>query len=756
MGGSELLTVDSEDGPRISVRSSKAVQRGLAMPGSFDRSQSDIQVEGQGLKSAVLFGTPAEIDSNNGSGGAVLTKGQPIFFDQTDYMFELIFPEGAEEAHLFSPISRWCELCDWNPKTCRLHLPVNFGNDLGYFELVFEWRDKHAEDWRSLSIKGRVFSTKLDVGFHVPVMIEEVQQRFDWLRLDLLRSTLWDWGRSDDRKGSLQSWLAIFREVRTELSKSFLELTRRHRRNLTPIEYRTRPERIRRVPPRLEERIAERLKSRSDSKFLVSRKHLDSDIPENRYMKHLLASCVGTLSDIGDRISTVERFSDVFKDRLSEWEQDLKSLLHHPFWRRIGRFRGLQTESLVLSQDPLYARVRRYWIHLQQGVSLLDRELSGGVQNVAQLYEVWCLVKLDRFISTHEDWVIDNRHSIPFERKDDDFDNDEGRVGTVKLGYTHARFAGVELDLLFQPTAGRQPDHKYWDGMMSLPETQCPDLVLRIRRGDLPGSPVFTWIFDAKYRIAVNKDGSPIGAPRDAIDSMHRYRDAILWAADSRGGGRLSRESLGAFVLYPGRDCSTEGLHQLTSVDQVNIGAFSLHPAENSDETATMKPSAFERKLDELISVSGFDQSRPWRVGETQHYYSAVPRVRLGAGEEILRCAIRSHMESESYWKTCRLYRLPVKREADVYKPARSWGYIVPTGSDGTPYGQFPILNSAILRRSAIVKIYRDMGVFIDDDPLKSDCIYRLFWLDEPLPISKRKMLPEGRVVDIEQSPQDS
>lgn len=753
MGNAALLTIEVKNGPRISVRSPKAIDRLRSMPETFDRSRCGIRIDGRVPTAASLIGVPVVIREEGEEAGVI--EGQPIFFDQTDYMFELLFPEGTSEARLFSPIATWCERSDWNPEVRSLHLPVNFGNDLGDFELMFEWHDDDADIGRSLSVRGRVFSTKLDVGRHVPDMMKDVQQRFDWMRLDIFRSTLWNWSRDDRRDGNLQTWLAVFREVRVDLSSAFRELIRRHRRRLTSTEYGVRADQIRKIRPRSEEHAAEKMKDRPNTRFVVTRKHLDVDTPENRYMRHLLTSCLRTLTETSERIAPINRISDAFKDRLREWEDEWSKLSLNPFWRGIGPFHGLRKESLILSQDPLYARIRRSWIHLQHGVSLLDCELRGGLQNVAQLYEIWCLVQLDRFVSQHDDWTNDERCSIPLDLEDDDFESDEWRAGTVKLSYSHARITGVRLELLFQPTAGRRPDHRYWDGMMSLPEQQCPDLVFRIHRGDLPGTPVFTWIFDAKYRIAVDKNNLRARAPRDAIDAMHRYRDAILWAADSQGEGRLTRESLGAFVLYPGEEDTSSP--QLESVGKVNIGAFTIRPGTNTSHSSAIRGSALGEKLNDLLSIVPFDVDRPWRLGETHRHYDATPRVRQSGGEETLRCAIRSDMESESYWKTCRLYRLPIEREADVYKPARSWGWIVPTGSDGTPYGRFRIRESATLRRNEIVRIYQDQDIPIADDPLKADRLYRLFWLDEPIPVpmSERRKLPPGRIVDYDPDAND-
>ncbi len=735
------------------MRSPKASVRRDAM--KFASIDHDIRIHGTRLTEANVWGNKVKFEFD-GDESVINIGDKPFFYDQTDYMFELSFPRGTSEARLFSPIASWCDRSVWNPDDTppRLNLAVNFANDLGDFEMIFEWRESDGGDWRSLTFKGRVFSTKLDVGRHVPVMIEEVQRRYDWMRIDLFRSTLWNWRRDDTRNNNLQTWLVVFLKVQEELSTSFRELTHRHRRRLKAIDNRVRADQIRRIRPRLEERIIEKLSNRPDAKFTVTHKYLDVDTPENRYMKHLLLSCIKTLAEISVRIAAVERISNVFKEQIRQWEGEWSILLSHNFWRGIGEFRGLRRESLVLSQDPLYANTRRNWIYLQQGVSLLDPDLRGGMQNIAQLYEIWCLVQFDRFISSHPDWASDHHSSVSFDREDDDFENDEQRVGTVRLAFTHQKVAGVRLELLFRPTASPKPDHRYWEGIMSFPEQQCPDLVLRIHRDDLPSYPVFTWIFDAKYRIAVNKNGDAVGAPKDAIDGMHRYRDAILWASNSHGSNGLTRESLGAFVLYPGDEEVAKASRQFQSIEKVNIGAFSLRPADEAgDEAGDANPidgTSLGSKLQELLNVNEFDKNRPWRLGETYRHYDAVPRVRQGFGDGIFRCAIRSSMESETYWLTCRLYRLPVEEETKVYAPARSWGWIVPVGKDGTSYGRFPIRETAILRRDEIVTIYRNFGVPIDDDAAKTDRLYRLFWLDEPMPVSGQRPLSSGTVVEFD------
>lgn len=71
----------------------------------------------------------------------------------------------------------------------------------------------------------------------------------------------------------------------------------------------------------------------------------------------------------------------------------------------------------------------------------------------------------------------------------------------------------------------------------------------------------------------------------DAVNEMHRYRDAILWMAGAQGSGKQEciRESIGAFVLYPGNESALCSYPQVESIDQVNVGAMPLLPVEKTD-----------------------------------------------------------------------------------------------------------------------------------------------------------------------------
>ena len=59
-----------------------------------------------------------------------------------------------------------------------------------------------------------------------------------------------------------------------------------------------------------------------------------------------------------------------------------------------------------------------------------------------------------------------------------------------------------------------------------------------------------TWLFDAKYRIDGKEKGVDV-PPEDAINQMHRYRDAIYFK-DYADREALKKEVIGGYILFPG------------------------------------------------------------------------------------------------------------------------------------------------------------------------------------------------------------
>jgi hypothetical protein len=108
---------------------------------------------------------------------------------------------------------------------------------------------------------------------------------------------------------------------------------------------------------------------------------------------------------------------------------------------------------------------------------------------------------------------------------------------------------------------------------------QKPDIVLQLTKDDLQEGMKLTYLFDAKYRLEKTADGDV--PPDDAINQMHRYRDAIYYNSRHQDE-KIKKEVIGGYILFPGQMDNASRFRK--SIDEVNIGAFPMRPGDNQHE----------------------------------------------------------------------------------------------------------------------------------------------------------------------------
>ena len=133
--------------------------------------------------------------------------------------------------------------------------------------------------------------------------------------------------------------------------------------------------------------------------------------------------------------------------------------------------------------------------------------------------------------------------------------------------------------------------------------TQKPDIVLQLTKNDLQNDMKMTYLFDAKYRIDKREKGADI-PPEDAINQMHRYRDAIYYKEyDSE---QLKKEVIGGYILFPGtgEPADVQQSKFYKSINEVNIGAFPLRPKDEQNRKFLEEfiDSLIKRKTSETIA----------------------------------------------------------------------------------------------------------------------------------------------------------
>lgn len=331
------------------------------------------------------------------------------------------------------------------------------------------------------------------------------------------------------------------------------------------------------LPPKLEERIAGHLGGgETRHRYRVTAKRLSPDTPENRFVKMVLVRCGQDIARFAARAREnnhspdSERLSESFFDELARWKKPLDQLLNRPLFAEVGDFEGMAAESLVLHQRAGYAGVYRIWQELKLYLDLFGRNGFVSMKSVAELYEVWCLLEVRRMLL---DLGFAEKSAAKAALGIRGFE--KSLAGEMGAAFVLERGDGITIRLAHEPVFSKVKDPSFGK-IYSWTTVQKPDIFLE---ATFANGESIQWIFDAKYRIAEDGNGTD-RAPDDAINQMHRYRDALIHVNKADDGEpEKTRPILGAYVLYPGWfDEEGSGNPYDEAIGEVGIGGFPLLP----------------------------------------------------------------------------------------------------------------------------------------------------------------------------------
>jgi hypothetical protein len=451
---------------------------------------------------------------------------------------------------------------------------LDFVNEPGRFRL--DLRVSFADGTeRTVRLEFTVVSVKMNVARDYTEIVKAIDREKPNIVRAFLSKTFW--GAALDREGEPdgKSWYDILVEVFDWYEGACRRIVGNpHRRYLAADDWR-RADRVRRWTPLLAGRY-NRLgdDARERERFRTERLVAESDTPENRFVLHTLVELRRRLADFGRRLEDVPEVSRTWKDGIADRARQLKRLADNPFFRGVSRFEGFRQQSLVLQKSPGYAQILTAWLKLKSALRPGGEDIDVGYRPISTLYEFWCFLKMRDCLKawfgepTSQSWEDTSPEDVLNAPELTDEYGGDGQLCKIDAAFSD----GARTILLsYQKT---YPARDVADGeTLAGLNPQRPDIVLSIRDGES----VFTYLFDAKYRIWVkDADGREIDAsPRAAIDDMHRYRDAILYRLRK---AELKHEVIGAFVLYPGRPEPHLCREYDESIARENIGAIPLLP----------------------------------------------------------------------------------------------------------------------------------------------------------------------------------
>lgn len=516
------------------------------------------------------------------------------FFDNADYPIWIEFKDYVKDAQFGSILQN-----DNDRFSFRRHILadfINYKNEIGRSEIQIIY--KVDKETRAFRFGFEVLSTKLDYHEHWRTIVEDIEREYRMLSLDYMRRTFH--GFSPDQNGEHPDivWWSVFEGEQQKFIKACKSIIDRPRHRLHGEEVYLRADKLKQTPHYIENKLVEHRKEPAYL-YRVEQHILSNDTQENRFLKFALHQISKRYEDLRQRIEAVKTASDTMKSAMLATSETLKRLQHHPFFRTIGRFKGISQESMVLQKATGYSQVYRTWNLLRRAYSLNDGLYRLQTKDIATLYEIWCFIEVSHIVKAQLHLVdedVEHRNRMEM-----------NGIFSWELGKgEHSRILfrkdGVELaELVYNPkNTDKENDNVGMKDLVVPTVPQKPDIVLQLTKNDLQQGMKMTYLFDAKYRIDGRDKGVDV-PPEDAINQMHRYRDAIYYK--DYDANALKKEVIGGYILFPGdgepNDVAVSKFYK--TIKEVNIGAFPLRPKDVENR------KLLENFIDELIHTKSYE-----------------------------------------------------------------------------------------------------------------------------------------------------
>ncbi len=520
---------------------------------------------------------------------------------------------------------------------------VDFLNNPGLFRLEFEyWKEEQRQ---TAYVTFEVCSPKLDTRHDYKSILREVNDEYENIIYRYLATTMQQFSRGRIRNDA--TWMQAFEQVVDDYLKNVRFIAANPNIKTRTHTLSRHADHIKHWQPQMEERYAEvEAMQRHEEVYFDYEEYENSiDTLENRFVKHTLASMGDKLKIVIHKVlsNSIEGISDDYRDKWKRYQAEILKLQRHPFFKSVGRFSGMSGESLVLQNRQGYRQIYKDWLKLRRGIDLYDGAKSIGMLQIWEIYELWCFVKMKHLVRDvlgicadmpdYEELMKEPKETFLNPFTDSQLEHvveyhypTPGAEDHSEKAEQLRKHAGDSITLHYQHTFNRTGAQDK-DGIRTATTEQRPDIVLNIRKAN--GEIVLTYLYDAKYRVIsdarLDKDfekadveeHNRLGGdypPSDAINQMHRYRDAIYYGSDHES--YAAKEVIGGYILFPGRgDDETLSKRYFTqSIKSVNIGAFPLLPNDDKErEGKILRRHLEEILLEKKTSIEHIEKAIPQR-----------------------------------------------------------------------------------------------------------------------------------------------
>ena len=504
---------------------------------------------------------------------------------------------------------------------------VNFRGEIGRSVFTI-WADGEPE----LRLELEVFPTKLDYRSDYEQMLAEIQDLAAGLAMQHLSAAEQQGAVTRYTRPTRLEWLTQLQRIEQQLDDATRYIGEHPRRGMIRRDQRIRADRVKRIDASVRRAVRQRrghgpLQYTRDRvpvhEWLPARTPRPTlDTPEHRWLAARLDAIRRTLVRLRDaeaRLKSTTRRAQLIQtlDRLGRSATRWRSI------EPLAEVAGPPPQgfaSVQLFAAPGYREAALACLELDKSIRIGGRALSLSIRKLNELYEYWCYLTLVRRVAE----ILDR--PIPANQL----------MSTQYQGIHLQLIKGRSQSVVFTDRSGRRitltysPLYRGWPAMLI---TQQPDMQITIEDR---GWPAIHLLLDAKYRLDTDGDyikqfGTP-GPPRDAINAMHRYRDAVL-EMDGEGEAVATqhRSVVQAAAVFPYRDHDGEATFETSklwrALPVIGVGAVPLLP-ESEDYLDAFLSSGLGRggwaTADATIDHAGIRRANRWRSAAAERVLVAM------------------------------------------------------------------------------------------------------------------------------------
>ena len=543
-------------------------------------------------------GDVPRFSSRNGEISTGIYSIYPMFYEQQQYEIVIEAVDGHKVAF-------WHDNLNVRNKVTRasrnheiLSGVINFGNEIGFSDLVIQ-----IDGVNYLRLVIEVFPTKIDYQNDYKQIVEDVTKEVYNVVFDFLKKTYLGYQQSEKVNSSPVEFFAYINKIYKDcikaadsiMSQPYHVLETTHQVLPSHKVKKTDGRTIRWIKkhPDQAKRVNGEIRI---ERALAVRKQVSYDTKENQLTKYILLSTARKLESFKKNYLKLQRKEDqAVIAKIDGMVRELNRRCNTTFLADVEAKEASSGMSLVFSMAPGYRDLYKYYLMLLRGLSITGDVFNISVKDLALLYEYWCFIKLNSMMKDRYELISQDIVKV------------QGNglfVSLVKGSSSKVKYRNSEngevITLSYNPKSGQVPT-----------VAQKPDNVLSLEKKTVNqvGKKVkYEYVFDAKYRVNPALEGSDYyntishtpGPETDDINTMHRYRDAIVY---HNGADPYERTMFGAYVLFPYANKEEYRNHKFfESIEKVNIGGLPFLPSETSmvqdmlDALIADSPdSAFER-----------------------------------------------------------------------------------------------------------------------------------------------------------------